>query len=138
MQTQFSARFGESIDLLGYSSDRGTGTLTYRLVWRARESLAQDYRLFVQLTPRDAPANPLAEADIRPLFWPFPEARWERGEIVDDPIVLSLDGLSPGEYAAWAQWRLNTEPGRPVPAYDAAGQPLPDGLVRLPTTIVIP
>ncbi len=138
LQTRFSARIGESIELLGYSAERSRGTLTYRLVWRARETLAQDYRLFVQLTPRDAPASPLAQASIRPIFWPFPDARWERGEIVDDPITLSLDGLPPGEYAAWVQWRQNTEPGQALPAYDASGQTIPGRQLRLPTTIVVP
>ena len=138
LQTRFSARFGESIELLGYSAERGTGTLTYRLVWRAREALPQEFRLFVQIAPRDAPSNPLAQASIRPRFWPYPDARWEPGEIVDDPITLSLGGLPPGEYVAWLGWRTDAEPGEPLPAYDAAGQSAPDAWVRLPTTIVIP
>ncbi|HQZ53302.1 MAG TPA: hypothetical protein PLG23_07540 [Thermoflexales bacterium] len=138
MPTRFSARFGESIELLGYSVERSDGTLTYRLVWRAREALAQDYRLFVQIAPRDAPAHPLAQASNRPLFWPFPEARWERGEIVDDPIMLSLDGLPPGEYITLVSWRENGAPGATLPAYDAAGTPQPDAWVSLPTTIVVP
>jgi len=138
MQTRFSARFGESIELLGYTAERGLGTLTYRLVWQAREPLAQDFRLFAQIAPRDAPTHRLAQANIRPLFWPFPEARWERGEIVDDPITLSLDGLPPGEYIVLVSWRMNAEPGEPLPAYDPAGQPMLDAWVRLPTTIAVP
>jgi hypothetical protein len=138
MQTRVSARFGESIDLLGYSASQSDGMLTYTLVWRARAALAQDLRLSVQIAPRDAPANALAQASIRPRFWPYPEARWEPGEIVDDPITLSLDGLPPGEYVARVSWRPDEAPGPALPAYDATGRPLPDVWAQLPTTIVVP
>jgi hypothetical protein len=72
------------------------------------------------------------------LYWRRPDARWERGEIIDNPIALSLDGLPPGEYATWVGWRQNGAPDAAVPAYDESGHAISEPWVKLPTTIIVP
>jgi hypothetical protein len=78
------------------------------LFWRGMSPTSTDYTVFVHVA--DAAGRPVTQADGPPAYGGFPTSRWQPGDLVRDPRVLSLPrDLAPGRY-----WLL-------VGLYDAAG-----------------
>jgi hypothetical protein len=92
------AQFGDSILLRGYDLQALTDSLELVLYWQARERVERSYKVFVHLVD-PATGTPVTQSDSVPCQWTYPTDWWESGEVVEDPVVLSLDGVSPGRYS---------------------------------------
>ena len=122
MQTPSEAFFAGSIRLLGYDLLTTTQSLSLTLHWQGQQPIAQDYKLFVHLSPLDRP-EPLRQADRLTRDGLYPTGVWQPGEIVSDTVALDLADLPPARYRLAIGWydpntleRLPaTEAGRPVP-----------------------
>jgi hypothetical protein len=93
------ARFAGGIDFVDWSlppvASRG-GTVTGRLVLRARGTPARDATLFVQLL---GPGRLLGQWDAQPRRGAYPTSIWPSGEVVQDDFELRIaPDAPPGEY----------------------------------------
>lgn len=110
MKARLEARFGETIELMGYDRE---GTLapskpmTVTLYWRALDRQPARYKATVQLLPlaengpRDeaSPGGPpVAQHDGEPADGARPTTGWLPGELVSDAHSLVLPELVPGRY----------------------------------------
>lgn len=128
MQTRSAALFADSIRLLGYDLLTATQSLSLTLYWQGQQFIAQDYKLFVHLTPPDRP-EPLRQADRLTRDGLYPTGVWQPGEIVSDTVALDLAGLPPARYRLAIGWYDPNTLAR-LPATDA-GRPVPDGWLML-------
>ncbi|MBI2911721.1 MAG: hypothetical protein HYY05_06230 [Chloroflexi bacterium] len=115
------ARFGGSLDLLGYDlppSAQGGAPLDLRLLWRAAQPVAADYTLFVHLL--DQQGRLLAQEDSFPAGGLYPTSAWRAGEVVEDLRHLSLPASAAGQQitVALGWYRLDT--GQRLPLDDGA------------------
>lgn len=99
--TRVEARFGESIDLLGYSLDAEKAEpgriVRLTLFWQTEGSIEKDYKVFVHLLDRQGQI--LAQHDSPPVGGSMSTAGWVEGEtIVDNHGILIPPGAPPGEY----------------------------------------
>lgn len=99
--TTTSVRYGEAIELVGYSlesAEVATGTTLHgALYWRARSRPNRDYTIFVHLASRDQP--PVVQADAQPQGGAYPTALWREGDLVYHPFALALrPDVAPGAY----------------------------------------
>jgi hypothetical protein len=120
-ETAVGARFGDAIELVGYSSSRAdfapAAPLTVTLVWRGRAEMAVSYRVFVHLV--DERGEIVAQSDAEPADWVRPTTGWALGEYVVDSHQLNVPaGLDPaglrlrvGLYDATSGARLPTAAG---------------------------
>jgi hypothetical protein len=132
------ARFGDSVELLGYELRPGelrsritplegaderelapAQPLQINLYWRARAAMALDYTLFIHVY--DAAGARVAQRDLPLRYEDYPTSRWRPGELVIDRADLGLPALSPGEYQlllglydAATGAALSAEDGAPV------------------------
>lgn len=82
-------RFGDDIQLHGYDLDVRADNIALTLYWQADRRLERTYKVFVHAV--DATTGVLlAQVDAAPRNWAYPTTWWEAGEVVDDPIMLSL------------------------------------------------
>jgi hypothetical protein len=89
--------FADQIELIDYQIDRTLVTrgepLHVQLTWRARQTLATDYKVFVHLLlPPDAV---WAQVDEAPLQGRQPTSSWQRGQIVHDQHALTIPSTAP-------------------------------------------
>jgi hypothetical protein len=96
------ASFGEQIRLRSYAygaeSYRPGDTLRLTLEWEALRTVEEPYKVFVHVLGRDG--LPIAQQDNEPINGTYPTTRWQGGERVSDPYVISLPSdLPPGEYS---------------------------------------
>jgi mannosyltransferase len=101
MQYSIQADFGPAIALLGYDMStaavRAGDIMTATLYWQCRESIADSYKVSVQLLSADMQA--VAQDDAVPARWSRPTKGWLPGEIVTDEHTLALDaGMPAGDY----------------------------------------
>jgi mannosyltransferase len=120
--TRRSARFGEEIELLGYTLKattpagagvyRAGGTLPITLFWDVTRPPAEDYAMFLHLC-RDCEVPPAAGTDGPPLEGYLPTSTWLPGNPVHDERAIPLpDDLPPGRYTLLLGV---TRPGDPSP-----------------------
>jgi 4-amino-4-deoxy-L-arabinose transferase-like glycosyltransferase len=130
-------RFGSAIKLTGYSLSIDAATATVTLRWEALADGSGNYVAFVHL--RDTPETEYAQGDSLPRGGAYPTWLWRRGETLLDehPIELPAHtGAAPlvdlyvGLFDATTFER--------VPAFDAAGEPLPNDEVILQRGISLP
>jgi hypothetical protein len=133
-------RFGDGLWLTGYTlvplAD-GTGAWV-TLHWEVEKPLGDDYVVFVHL--RDTPTHAWSVGDGIPRDGAYPTHWWQPGEVILDPHLLPYpaDATQPypplnlyvGLYHPFAAKRL--------PAFDAAGQALPNGEVLLEAELQVP
>ncbi len=116
--------FGGQIALAGYGLQPASHGVRLELVWLARQSMADSYKVFVHII--DDQGTLWAQADSRPLRYASHTNRWLPGQIVLDPYELAWSTpLPPGRY----QVRVglyNEANGVRVPVIDAAGTPIDD------------
>lgn len=136
MEREVGATFGGMIELAGYDLEREGATLRLTLHWRALTTPDRDYKFFVHVAD-PATARPVAQMDGMPRGYTYPTGRWVAGEVVSDPVEVSLEGVPPGEYELAVGW-YDPETGERLEARDAAGDLLPDGRVVLPDRIKVP
>ncbi len=128
MQTRSEALFAGMIRLLGYDLLTTTQSLSLTLHWQAQKPIAQDYKLFVHLSPLDR-ADPLRQADRLTRDGLYPSGVWQPGEIVSDTVALDLAGLPPARYRLAIGWYDPNTLTR-LPAMDA-GRPVPEDWLML-------
>ncbi len=101
-QVSLNQSFGNppNLTLLGYDLDQPSITnnqLSITLYWRTESPLPLDYTTFVHV--RNAAGETVAQKDQPPLNGAYPTSLWDPGEIIADPIVVTLPpDLPAGEY----------------------------------------
>jgi len=125
------ARWGEAILLHGYDLQTSAESLELTLYWQAERRMDVSYKVFVHL--RDlASGTVVAQDDAVPRRWTYPTTWWERGEVVEDTVALSLDGVSPGRYRL-ILGLYDPETGERLPASSDDGERYPGDAVPLTT-----
>jgi hypothetical protein len=93
--------WGDVILLRGYDLRRSAESpereLALTLYWQAQRRMDVSYKVFVHLVD-PATGEIVVQDDAVPRRWAYPTTWWERGEVVEDTIPLSLNGVSPGRY----------------------------------------
>jgi len=124
-------RFGEEIVLRGYDLTQSRESLRLTVYWQAQREMETSYKVFVHLV--DPSTGEIVEQyDAVPRLWTYPTNHWQPGEVVDDPISLSMSEVPPGHYEVKIGCYDPTS-GERLPVYDEKGQPYPDGVLPLAT-----
>jgi hypothetical protein len=136
-QVETSVRFGESIALTGYDLDKTTvsagESAIFRFYWNARTTPADNYSLFVHLTPPEL-FEPVAQADGAPGTLTRPTLTWNTSDetLISPAYTLTVpDNLTPGDY----QVRIglyNYQTGVRLPLEDAPEDSYPLVQIRVP------
>jgi hypothetical protein len=92
------------------------------LHWQADDTPQQDYTLFIQLWQADAQ---VAGFDGPPLNGDLPTSLWRAGYHLSDVHALATTTLPAGDYRVLVGL-YQAQSGERLPAFDAAGTPLPD------------
>lgn len=121
-------RVGDAVALIGYDLSKEEGTLHLVLHWTSLARIDEDYTVFVHLI---GPDGELAvQADGPPIGGDYPTSFWPAGELIPDERRISTEDLPPGRYEIRVgMYLLGT--GERLPAMDADGTVLPDGVVPL-------
>lgn len=125
--------FGDQIRLWGYSLMQSNASISLDVVWGAHRNPEKDYRFFVHLFD-PATEQIVAQVDAMPRGFTYPTALWLEGEVVEDTIMLPLDGVAPGRYQIAIGW-YDESARLPV---QAGGEQLPDARLILREDITIP
>jgi hypothetical protein len=125
------ARWGDVIILGGYDLQASAKSLELTLYWQAEQRMDVSYKVFVHLIDLTTGAI-VAQDDAVPRRWAYPTTWWERGEVVEDTVALSLDGVSPGQYRLIVGL-YDSQTGQRLPAYSADGGRYPDDALPLTT-----
>jgi hypothetical protein len=125
-------RLGPTIRLLGYDLEQrqeaGGAILDLSLHWQAAQVPETDYTVYVHLM--DEEGQLLAQHDAPPRDGTYPSSWWLPGQVVVDQHTVHLDGA----YAGSARLLVGMyDPATltRLPAYDGAGQRLPDDTIPL-------
>jgi hypothetical protein len=132
VDNQVKARFGEEIRLLGYDAQAqlpdlppAPQRLQLTLHWQALAPTDTPHKIFLHLIGPEGSSGIATQADVYPSV---PTRAWRPGEYLEEHILLDLpDGLPPGRYTLLLGL-YDEASGRRLPAFDAAGQPLGDGV----------
>jgi hypothetical protein len=116
-------RLGEAIELRAADVSRRGNGLSLWLHWHALAAPGVDTKYFVHVL--DADGNVVAQEDGVHMKWTRPSSTWRADEMLSDLIELPLWNIKPGEYRI-AVGLTNPDTGERLPAFDAAGSPLPD------------
>jgi len=123
--------WGDAILLRGYDLQLSVESLELTLYWQAQRRMDASYKVFVHLVDA-ATGDIVGQDDAVPRRWAYPTAWWERGEVVEDTIPLSLNGVPPGRYhLVLGLYDQGTR--ERLPAYSADGERYPDDVVPLTT-----
>ncbi len=95
-----AATFDNQIDLIGYESAHDVyqpgDVLEVTLYWFARQTPAEDFKVFVHLDGANGRAG---QVDAQPGFNFSPTTRWQRGELIADHYRLKISpNAVPGSY----------------------------------------
>lgn len=105
-QHDTSIEWANGIRLLGFdlSGDalRPGDILGVMLYWQPQNDVLEPLSVFVHLI--DAQGVIVAQQDQVPLGGARPTLGWAPGEVIADPVSLSLAGVSPGAYAIRIGW----------------------------------
>jgi hypothetical protein len=66
------------------------------LYWQALGPVDRDYTVFAHV--RNKAGEVVAQRDGPPAGGVYPTSLWEPGEIIEDELVVPLEGLPAGEY----------------------------------------
>jgi hypothetical protein len=132
------AEFGGLIRLEGANVTQSQDVLKLTLYWRALSAVPADYIVFVHLFD-PATEQILTQHDAMPQNYTYPTSRWAAGEVVEDPITLSLSGVPAGRYrlGVGLYWQEGDRYPR-LPAVAPNGEPVPGDRVVLPTELTVP
>jgi len=123
--------WGDAILLRGYDLQRSAESLELTLYWQAQRRMDASYKVFVHLADVATGAI-VGQDDAVPRRWAYPTTWWERGEVVEDTIPLSLNGVPPGRYRL-VLGLYDQGTGERLPAYSADGERYADDAVPLTT-----
>jgi hypothetical protein len=120
------ARFGDSVQLLGYNLETGTGTLALTLFWKALSPTETRLKMFLHLVAEGETGEVRAQSDRYPHL---PTTAWLPGEYLSDEVNLDLPSTLPTDrYSLLLGW-YDEATGSRLPVFDAAGDPLGDSVV---------
>ncbi len=126
IQQKVDARFGDSVDLLGYDLAEPASPeeeLSLTLHWRADPPLTRSYHVFIHLI--DEAGNLVAQADGIPARWLRPTTTWRQGEVITDEHWIDLPPELPeGLYHLYVGLY---EPGAQRLSVVSGGQVMADG-----------
>jgi hypothetical protein len=129
------AALGNSLELLGYDLIQSASNLYLSPHWRLQATTDRDYKFFAHLV--DAATGELvAQYDAMPQLWGYPTSAWAQDETIADLMIISLEGVSPGEYSL-AVGAYDGATGERLPASGPNAWSSREGNVLLPETIVI-
>ncbi len=128
------ARFGEAIELRAADVSRRGNWLSLWLHWHALSAPGVDTKYFVHVLDKDG--NVMLQDDGIHVKYTRPSSQWLADAMISDLIELPLWNLKPGEYRI-AVGLTNPDTGERLPAFDAAGKPLPDNRYIFSETIRI-
>jgi hypothetical protein len=123
--------WGDVILLRGYELQYSAESLELTLYWQAQRRMDVSYKVFVHLVD-PATGAIVVQDDAVPRHWTYPTTWWERGEVVEDTILLLLNGVPPGRYRL-VLGLYDQGTGERLPAYSADGERYPDDAVPLTT-----
>jgi hypothetical protein len=123
--------WGDAILLHGYELQHSAKSLELTLYWQAQRRMDASYKVFVHLVDV-ATGEIVVQDDAVPRRWTYPTNWWERGEVVEDTIRLSLSEVLPGRYRLVVGLYDQGTRER-LPAYSADGERYPDDAVPLTT-----
>ncbi|MFL7793914.1 MAG: hypothetical protein AB8I69_17350, partial [Anaerolineae bacterium] len=98
MQYAADVVYGHDLRLLGYDLQNDDVAIHLTLHWQALRRMDGMYKFFVHLYDVESGAL-VAQADVVPHGWTYPNTWWEAEEVVSDKVVLSLEGVSAGTYS---------------------------------------
>ena len=139
--TEATVSFGSIIALRGYRLEENADSLGLTLYWEAMAAGQADYVRFVHLVDLTTGQivrrgdGTTVQADSIPRNGSYPTSQWSAGEIVADPVVLSLEGVPPGRYRLAVGFYSAQDPGARLPATGPQGQALPDNNILIPESI---
>ena len=126
--------FGEELVLRGYDLMQAREILQLTGYWQAQQEMERSYKVFVHLV-NPSTGEIVEQYDAVPRGWTYPTSRWQAGEVVDDPIALSIGDVPPGQYDVRIGC-YDPASGERLPAYDENGELLPDGVLPLATVSI--
>jgi hypothetical protein len=133
MEHETAYRFGDAIRLTGYDGDlrqaQPGAALTLRFYWAAQTTPADNYSLFIHLTPTDE-YKVLAQADGAPARPERPTLTWNipSETLISLPFQLSIPAdVGPGVYRVMIGL-YNFTSGQRLPVSTEEGQALGDAL----------
>ncbi|MFZ1396576.1 MAG: hypothetical protein WAS33_06755 [Candidatus Promineifilaceae bacterium] len=133
-----SAVFGDEIQLQGYRFSQTAESLDLTLIWQALANGQTEYTRFVHLIPAGGDGAPLVQSDSPPRYGSYPTSQWTAGEVIEDMVSLSLEGVPPGEYQVAVGFYSQPVPGQftQLPVVAGAGALVADGRFILPIRVI--
>jgi hypothetical protein len=83
------AVFGSRMALLSHRVERGGGTLTVHLQWRAEAAIERTYKVFVHVLDASG-QQVVVQRDAEPLDGRAPTSTWLPDELVEDDLRVQL------------------------------------------------
>lgn len=121
------ARFGDAIELLGYSispsAPRPNEPLNITLYWHALNAGDKPYTVFVHLL--NANNQVIGQKDAVPIDGQAPTDSWQEGEYLEDTYNLVVAAEASGS-AALEVGFYDPQSLQRLPAFDEQGQPIGD------------
>jgi hypothetical protein len=99
-------------------------TLTVLVYWRADSEINGDFTVFTHLL--SAENELVAQQDNVPLIGIRPTTTWRKGELLEDPYLISTDSSLPTGTYLLSVGMYDTETLERLPVYDAFGELVPD------------
>lgn len=133
--TDTNALFGDDLYLIEYKVRQQNRHLEVTLYWRAQRHMSIDYNIFVHVFDLTTD-QPIAQDDAMPHRWAYPTTFWWPGEIVDDRIPISLEGVPPGSYGI-AVGVYDPATGERLPLVNDQGHLIADRRLVLEETVKV-
>jgi hypothetical protein len=115
---------GNKIGLQGFALDQTDDTLAVHLVWLARESMEESYKVFIHVI--DAQGILLAQMDSRPQGYASNTNRWIPGQVVADWFELPLPPDVPSGRYQVRVGLYNETDGQRLQVLDTTGKAIDD------------
>ena len=115
---------GNKIGLQGFALAKTDDTLAGRLVWLAREPMAESYKVFIHVI--DDQGKLLAQVDSRPQGYASNTNRWIPGQVVADRFEVPLPPDTPPGRFQVRVGLYNEADGQRLPVLDASGKAVDD------------
>jgi uncharacterized membrane protein len=139
MQTALDVSLGDEIRLLGYDMASPTCTVSAEgdtdcslelvLYWQAQRAMGTDYSVFVHVVGPDG--RIWGQRDTGPDAGAYPTRRWAAGEVVADPLRVTLPPDIPAGTFDVTVGMYRPDTGQRLPALTAGGRAANDE-IRLP------
>jgi hypothetical protein len=130
-----NAHFGDGLTLTEVALQQDGDLLDLTLYWHAAYRPETDYKVFVHVYD-PATGIPVAQHDGMPRNWIYPTSNWWPGEVVSDPIAISLQDVPAGRYYIGIGV-YDPASGERLPLVDGTGIAVGDGRLTLDQTIVV-